>query len=104
MSRDSSKGNQSGHVYCLLRCCSRSHESVGVKTECHAECTFSITENHLSWCGVGFDRDAGTYASINSILTAVRRAKEGQSLTVKQFQRLLGLMAAASNVIPIGLL
>ncbi len=29
---------------------------------------------------------------------------EGQSLTVKQFQRLLGLMAAASNVIPFGLL
>ncbi len=24
-------------------------------------CAFSITENHLSWCGVGFDHDAGTY-------------------------------------------
>ncbi len=43
-------------------------------------------------------------ARIESILTAVRRVKEDQSLTVKQFQRLLGLMAAASNVIPIGLL
>ncbi len=43
-------------------------------------------------------------ARIESILTTVRRVKEGQSLTVKQFQRLLGLMAAASNVIPIGLL
>ncbi|KAL0202504.1 hypothetical protein M9458_000522, partial [Cirrhinus mrigala] len=30
--------------------------------------------------------------------------KEGRSLTVKQFQQLLGLMAAASNVIPLGLL
>ncbi|KAL0169055.1 hypothetical protein M9458_037277, partial [Cirrhinus mrigala] len=30
--------------------------------------------------------------------------KEGQSLTVKQFQQLLGLMAAVSNVIPFGLL
>ncbi|KAI2652574.1 Peptide methionine sulfoxide reductase MsrA [Labeo rohita] len=29
---------------------------------------------------------------------------EGQSLTVKQFQQLLGLMAAASNMIPFGLL
>ncbi len=43
-------------------------------------------------------------ARIESILKTVRRVKEGQSLTVKQFQRLLGLMAAASNVIPIGLL
>ncbi len=45
-----------------------------------------------------------TPARIESILTAVARVKEGRSLTVKQFQRLLGLMAAASNVIPIGLL
>ncbi len=43
-------------------------------------------------------------ARIESILTEVRRDKEGQSLTVKQFQRLLGLMAAVSNVIPIDLL
>ncbi len=42
-----------------------------------------------------------TPARIESILTAVARVKEGRSLTVKQFQRLL---AAASNVIPIGLL
>ncbi|KAI2660335.1 enzymatic polyprotein [Labeo rohita] len=43
-------------------------------------------------------------ARIESILTEVTRVKEGRSLTVKQFQRLLGLMAAASNVIPFGLL
>ncbi|KAL0187634.1 hypothetical protein M9458_014733, partial [Cirrhinus mrigala] len=43
-------------------------------------------------------------ARIESILAAVKRVKEGQSLTVKQFQQLLGLMAAASNVIPFGLL
>ncbi|KAI2646068.1 Transposon Ty3-G Gag-Pol polyprotein [Labeo rohita] len=43
-------------------------------------------------------------ARIESILTAVARVKEGRSLTVKQFQRLLGLMAAASNAIPFGLL
>ncbi len=35
-----------------------------------------------------------TPARIESILTAVARVKEGRSLTVKQFQRLLGLMAA----------
>ncbi len=33
-----------------------------------------------------------------------RGVRGGQSLTVKQFQRLLGLMAAASNMIPFGLL
>ncbi len=43
-------------------------------------------------------------ARIESILSTVRRVSEGLSLTVKQFQRLLGLMAAASNVIPFGLL
>ncbi|KAI2647549.1 Transposon Ty3-G Gag-Pol polyprotein [Labeo rohita] len=43
-------------------------------------------------------------ARIESILAAVRRVKVGRSLTVKQFQQLLGLMAAASNVIPFGLL
>ena len=36
-------------------------------------------------------------ARIESILTAVARVREGWSLTVKQFQRLLGLMAAAST-------
>ncbi|KAI2653704.1 Transposon Ty3-G Gag-Pol polyprotein [Labeo rohita] len=43
-------------------------------------------------------------ARIESILAAVRRVRIGRSLTVKQFQQLLGLMAAASNVIPFGLL
>ncbi len=43
-------------------------------------------------------------ACIKSILSAVKRIRLGQSLTVKQFQRLLGLMAAASNMIPFGLL
>ncbi len=42
-------------------------------------------------------------ARIESILSAVKRIRLGQSLTVRQFQRLLGLMAAASNVIPVGL-
>ncbi len=45
-----------------------------------------------------------TPARFESILIAVARVKAGRSLTVKQFQRLLGLMAAASNVIPTGLL
>ncbi|KAL0159179.1 hypothetical protein M9458_042904, partial [Cirrhinus mrigala] len=55
--------------------------------------------DHLSGRGVGFNHDAGT-----SVPCSDRRVKEGRSLTVKQFQQLLGLMAAASNVIPFGLL
>ncbi len=43
-------------------------------------------------------------ARIEFILSAVKKIRLGQSLTVKQFQRLLGLMPAASNVIPFGLL
>ncbi len=43
-------------------------------------------------------------ARIESILATVKRVREGQSLTVKLFQKLLGLMAAASNVITFGLL
>ncbi len=43
-------------------------------------------------------------ARIESILTSVKRVREGRSLTVKQFQKLLGLMSAASNVIPFDLL
>ncbi|KAL0149217.1 hypothetical protein M9458_055451 [Cirrhinus mrigala] len=43
-------------------------------------------------------------ARIESILTAVVRVRKGRSLAVKQFQQLLGLMAAVSSVIPFGLL
>ncbi len=45
-------------------------------------------------------------ARIESILSAVERIRLGQSLTVRQFQsqRLLSLMATASNVITFGLL
>ncbi len=41
-------------------------------------------------------------ARIESILTTVARVREGQSLTAKLFQKLLGLMAAASNVVTFG--
>lgn len=43
-------------------------------------------------------------ACIKLILAAIYKIKVGQSLTVKKFKRLLGLMAAESNVIPFGLL
>ncbi len=45
------------------RCRSRSYERVGIKTKCQEKWAFSITENHLSRRGVGFDHDAGTFVS-----------------------------------------
>ncbi|KAI2668213.1 Transposon Ty3-I Gag-Pol polyprotein [Labeo rohita] len=45
------------------RCCSRSYERAGVETERQEECAVSITENHLSRRGVGFDHDAGTFVT-----------------------------------------
>ncbi|KAI2647034.1 NLR family CARD domain-containing protein 3 [Labeo rohita] len=73
-----------------------------------------LSNNHLQDSGrttyLGVVWDSTTMqaclspARIESILAAVARVKEGRSLTVKQFQQLLGLMAAASNVIPFGLL
>ncbi len=63
---------------------------------------------HLTSVGVVWDSTTVqaclSPAQIESILMAVQRVREGQSLTVKQYRKLLGLMAAASNVIPFGLL
>ncbi len=55
----------------------------------------SSREDHLSGQGVGF---------VESILATVKRVREGQSVTMKLFQKLLGLMADASNVITFGLM
>ncbi len=43
-------------------------------------------------------------ARIESILNALKNIKLGQRITVHYLQRVLGLMAAASTVIPLGLL
>ncbi len=86
-----------------MRCCSHSYERVGVKTKFQEKCAFSITEDHLSGRGVGFDHDAGTFFSCSDRVDS-HYSQESQRRpvfqTVKQFQKLLGLMAAASNVIP----
>ncbi|KAL0150533.1 hypothetical protein M9458_054126, partial [Cirrhinus mrigala] len=74
-------------------------EIVGVETERQEETTYP----GMVWDSTMMQARLSP-ARIKSILTAVTRVKEGRSLTVKQFQRLLGLMAAASNVISFGLL
>ncbi len=89
-----------------LRCCSRPYERVGVKL--NAKKSVLSPLQRTTYMGVVWDSTTMqaklSPARIESILTAVARLKEGRSITVKQFQRLLGLMAAASNVIPFGLL
>ncbi len=88
------------------RCCSRSHERVGVKI--NAKKSVLSPFQRTTYLGVVWDSTTMqarlSPARIESILNTVRRVREGLSLTVKQFQILLGLMAAASNVIPFGLL
>ncbi len=82
------------------------HERIGVKAKCQKECACSTTED--TFFGMALDATLMqarlSLARIESILPAVKSIWLGQSLTVKQFQRLLGLMAAASNVIAFGLL
>ncbi len=82
-----------------------SHESAGVKTE-RQESVLSPAQR-TTYLGVVWDsltmQARMTPARNESILTTVARVKEGRSLTMKQFQRLLGLKAAASNVKSIGL-
>ncbi|KAL0163648.1 hypothetical protein M9458_039401, partial [Cirrhinus mrigala] len=74
-------------------------KNVGVKTK-HQEKT---TYLGMVWDSTMMQARLSP-ARIESILAAVARVKEGRSLTVKHFQQLLGLIAAASNVIHFGLL
>ncbi len=88
------------------RCRSRPYERIGVKTKWQEKCvspTLRITYLGIVWDSTTMQALLSP-GQIESILTAVKRVREGQSLTVKQFQKLLRLMAAASNVIPFGLL
>ncbi len=64
------------------RCCSRSHESAGDKTERQEECAFSGSEYHLSGRGLGFDHDAGTYATcLNRVDPHCSRESERRPVT-----------------------
>ncbi|XP_067298541.1 sialoadhesin-like [Pseudorasbora parva] len=64
-----------------------------------------IPAQRTTFLGVVWDstsmRASMSTAWVGSILAEVSGVKLGHSRTVKQFQRLLGLMAAASNVIPL---
>ncbi len=55
---------------------------------------------------MGFDHDAGTAVSCTCRIhsKSPNNIKLGQRITVHYLQRVLGLMAAASTVIPLGLL
>ncbi|XP_047660456.1 uncharacterized protein LOC125139703 [Tachysurus fulvidraco] len=64
----------------------------------------SILPAHRRFLMFAFGGEAYQYWFLPFGLTSFRRVWEGQPLTVKQFQMLLGLMAAASSVIMLGLL
>ncbi|KAI2651122.1 ORF V: Enzymatic polyprotein [Labeo rohita] len=67
------------------RCRSRPHGNVGVKTKRQEKCTFSITEDHLSGRGVGFDHDAGTFVPC-SYCVDPHRSQESQAGPVTHCQ------------------
>ncbi len=64
------------------------------------------SENNISGGCMGFDHDAGTAVSCTCRIhsKSPNNIKLGQRITVHYLQRVLGLMAAASTVIPLGLL
>ncbi len=86
------------------RCHPCPYECAGVK----AEKTVLSPAQRTIYLGVVWDSTMMqahlSPAHIKLILAAMKKVRLSQSLTVKQFQRLLGLMAAASNMIPFGLL
>ncbi len=82
-------------------------KELGLRLNAKRVCFLSL--QRTTFLGVVWDSTGNVGAPVtgtvkSSILSAVKRIRLGQSLTVKQFQRLLGLMAAASNVIPFVLL
>ncbi|XDV51917.1 hypothetical protein PO909_020709 [Leuciscus waleckii] len=93
------------HIRCLGL---RLNTKKSVLTPSHLKNISKLRHMRTTFLGVVWDsttmRAQMSPARVESIQAMVSRAKLGHNLTVKQFQRLLGLMAAASNVIPFGLL
>ncbi len=84
------------------RCRSCQHEKLGLRL--NAKKSVLSPLQRTTFLGVIWDlmsMQARLSPAHLSILSAVERIRLGQSLTVRQFQRLLGLMAAASKVIPL---
>ncbi len=67
---------------------------------------FSSKENHLSGRGVGSDHDAGTYVPCSDRVNPhiSQESKRRPVTHCQAVKQMLGLMSAASNVIPFGLL
>ncbi len=80
-------------------------KELGVKTKRQEMCAFSITEDHLSRWGLGFDHDAGTVFPC-SVRVETPDSQQGERRPVTHYQAVsrLSLMAAASNVVTFGLL
>ncbi len=77
-----------------------------LRVKCQKVCAFSITEDHFSWRGMGLNVDAGApvTGTYRVYPVSCKKYKARPVTHCKQFQRLLGLMAAASNVTAFGLL
>ncbi len=88
------------------RCRSWPHEKIGVTAKRQEKCAFSITEGQFPGRDMGLNVDAGTSVTGTYRVHPVscKKYKARPVTHCKQFQRLFGLMAAASNVTAFGLL
>ncbi len=81
-------------------------KNIGVTAKRQEKCAFSITKVHFPGRDMGLNVDAGTPVTGTYSVHPVscKKYKARPVTHCKQFQRLLGLMAAASNVTAFGLL
>ncbi len=85
---------------------SRPHPFSWPQDECQEECAPPISTNRISRGSFGFRSDAGPFGSCpdTSFYSMFGPLKLGHHVSVGTCRRLLGLMAAASPVLPLGLL
>ncbi len=88
------------------RCRPSSSRISGVETQRQEKRSLSCSEDNVFgvvWDSITMQAQLSP-ARVESILNALKNIKLGQRITVHYLQRVLGLMAAASTVIPLGLL
>ncbi len=78
-------------------------KELGLRLNIRKVC-FSSTENLLSGRGVGSNHDAGTYVPCSDRVNPHISQESKRRRHCQAASKLLGLMSAASNVMPFGLL
>ncbi len=95
-------GSLQGASESSQRYCSTPHPFSWLQDERQEECAPPISANPVSGGSFGFHSDAGPFGS--NFTACLARFKLGRHVSVGSCRRLLGLMAAASPVLPLALL